>query len=119
MTIAIRTNQMETIKILIAKGANLELCNGAGISPLSGAVYQNNLDLVTLLVENGASIKTYDDYQATPFQNAVIKKHMEIVTFLMENGADLKLKTKHFRNNSIELSLKGNTIDIMKKLIHH
>ena len=78
----------------------------------------NNLDIVKLLVENGASINTRDGYGGSPFHNAVSEKHMEILTFFMENGADMRLKTKHFRNNSIELALKGYSINILKKLIH-
>ena len=118
MTIAIHFNQIEIVKLLIGKGTNLELCDGAGSSPLSGAVHQNNLDIVKLLVENGASINTRDGYGGSPFHNAVSEKHMEILTFFMENGADMRLKTKHFRNNSIELALKGYSINILKKLIH-
>ena len=72
-----------------------------------------------LLVENGASINIYDGGGGTPFQNAVLENHVEMVTYLIENGADLKLRTKNFRNNSIELALKDNIINILKKLIYH
>ena len=71
-----------------------------------------------LLVENGASINTRDEHGATPFQNAVIEKHMEIMAFLMENEADLKLKTRHFKYDSIEIALKQDGIDIVKKLLY-
>ena len=106
-------------KVLIASGADLDLCSSAGVSPLQMAVYEYNLDVVKLLVENGASINTQDLCGGASFHYAVIGNCMKIITYLIENGADLKLRTKHFRNNSIELALKGKKIDIVKKLIHH
>ena len=64
-------------------------------------------------------MNTRDRNGSTPFQDAVIEKHMEIISFFMDIGADLKIKTKYYRNNSVELALKGNAINIIKKLIHH
>ena len=81
-------------------------------------VIKNNLDIVKVLVENGASINTHDGCGGTPFHYAVSEKHIEIVTYFMESGADLKLKTKHFKNNSIELALRCNSINTLKKLVY-
>ena len=115
LTLAIEMN-FEAVKLLIANGANIDLCNGFGISPLSIAVYRNKLDVVKFLVQNGASININDGDGRTPFQNAVVEEHMEIITYLMENGADIQRRTNYFRHNSIELALKKNQINIMKKI---
>ena len=86
--------------------------------PLSKASLQNNLEIVKLLVENGAKINSNDVSGWTPFQNAIKEKHLEVIHFLMDNGADLKIRTKQFKNNAIELALKGGEINIVKKLIY-
>ena len=75
--------------------------------------------MVKFLIANCAKINTRDGSGLTPLQDAVIEENMEIISFFMENGADLKIKTKHFRNNSIELALKRNSINILKKLLQH
>ena len=108
----------EAVKVLIANGANIDLCNGAGNSPLSKAILQKNLEIVKLLVENGAKINSNYVRGMTPFQNAIKEKHLEVINFLMDNGADLKIRTKHFKNDAIELALKEGEINIVKKLIY-
>ena len=75
--------------------------------------------MVKFLIANCAKINTRDGSGLTLLQDAVIEENMEIISVFMENGADLKIKTKYFRNNSVELALKRNSINILKKLLQH
>ena len=114
LTYAISYEKVEALKVLIANGAIIDLRNGGGNSPLS----RNNLEIVRLLVENGVKINSNYVKGKTPFQRAIKEKHLEIIDFLMENGADLKIRTKNSKNNAIELALKEDEINIVKKLIY-
>ena len=71
-----------------------------------------------LLLENGAKINSNDASGWSPFQNAIKEKNLEMINFFMENNAELKIRTKHFKYNAIELALKIDAINIVKKLIH-
>ena len=114
---AIKLNKIEAVKVLIANGANLDLCTGALYSPLSSAIYINNFNIIRLLVETGASLNRHDGTGNTPFHSAVLHKNMEILTYFQENGANLSSRTKNNRENAIELALKKNQITIMKMLL--
>ena len=118
ITYAIDKNKINSVELLISKGANLNHNLSNGQSPLSIAVEEDNLEMAKLLVENGAAFNTHDGDGATPFQNAVIENRMAIVKFCRENGANLVMRTVNFRNNSLELAMKHNHIDMLKQLIH-
>ena len=118
MTYAINFEKKEAVKVLIANGANLDLCNGVGRSPLSKAISRNNLEIGKILVENGAKINSNYVKGMTPFQKAIKEKKLEMIHLLMENGADMKIRTKNSKNNAIELALKEGEINIVKKLIY-
>ena len=75
--------------------------------------------MVKFLIANCAKINTWDGSGLTLLLDAVIEENMEIISVFMENGADLKIKTKYLRNNSVELALKRNSINILKKLLQH
>ena len=110
---AISTNKIETVKVLIANGANVNL------GPLSAAVYKNYFKIVKLLVENGALINLHNSIGKTPFHSAILHKNMSIITYFLENGANLISRTKNNNENAIELALKKNEPIIMKKLLNH
>ena len=108
-----------TVKVLIANGAKLDICNGAGTSPLSKAVFEKDLETIKILLENGASMNHNDFTGWTPFLNSIrYKPNLEMIKFLMENGADLKIRTKHSKNSALELALMVDEINIVKKLIY-
>ena len=115
---AINENKINSVKLLISKGANLNYRLPNGISPLSIAVVKDNLEIVKLLVENGAEINTHDGHGASPFQNAVFENRMAIVKFFRENGANLVMRTINLKNNAVELAIKNDHIDILKQLVH-
>ena len=110
---------METIKCLIAQGADLNLKPSNKISALSKAVSKDNLDIVKLLVENGAIINTHEKNGETPFHRAILNNHKEIIKFLIEKGADLFCRTVILKNNSIEVAMKEKQNSILKMLLHH
>lgn len=59
--IAVATNNLEVAKLLLEKGANLEIKNKNNLTPLSLAIfcYEKNpkyLDMIKFLVESGAEV---------------------------------------------------------------
>jgi len=54
----VNTCNIENIKILIEKGADINCINGL---PLRNAIIKGDFSIVSFLVENGAYINAYDD----------------------------------------------------------
>ena len=55
--------------MLVANGANPNLLNGNGVSPLTRAVLLQNQEWVKLLVEKGAKINALDGDGYLPFHD--------------------------------------------------
>ena len=56
----------EVVQLLIEKGADVNLKNGDGATPLHSAAFLGRVDVAKLLLENGADIKTHNNDGATP-----------------------------------------------------
>merc|ERR1719245_1295542 len=104
---------------LVAAGANVNIADDHGDTPLMiasshghlsivkllydheadvtavaliRAARNGHLDIVKYLVENGSDINVKDNYGVTAMMYAAWYDHLEIVKYLVENGADINVK---------------------------
>ena len=86
--------QKEITQILVAKGANVNATNKAGITPLMCAVMgQGDCKEVTeILIANGANINTQDSAGRTPLHIAILNGQPNMVMLLLEKGADVNVR---------------------------
>ena len=84
---AASNGHIETVKLLISKGADVNIKDENGWTPLHLATLNRHLKLVKLLVSKGANINTESDYAYTPLQFALSSKHTKIAEFLKSHGA--------------------------------
>jgi ankyrin repeat protein len=91
----------EVVKLLIEKGADINVKNNFGSTPLHYASNEGNTEVVKLLIDNGADINVKDRADTTPLHKASFKGHTEVVNLLIENGADI-----HVKDNSGDTPLK-------------
>ena len=71
------------IQVLIGEGANPNLCNGIGRSPLSEAILIHSLEIATFLVENGANVNAVDADGYSPFHKAVKSDSAKILKYFI------------------------------------
>ena len=90
------------VKLLINKGAQVNVQNRYGVSPLLLCAESGNQDLVQALVEAGADVNitphgelAEENFLAgqTPLFGAAKKGHLEICEYLIRNGADVNAVT--------------------------
>ncbi|XP_015189072.1 PREDICTED: ankyrin-3-like [Polistes dominula] len=95
------THDVSVAKLLIDKGANVNIKDRYGCTPLH-SVYK--ISVVKCLVENGADIHAKNDDGETPLHR---NSNFPIVKYLIEKGADVNISNKdgytplHFAKNVI------------------
>jgi ankyrin repeat protein len=68
---AARENCIACVDVLLAKGADIDLADPDGVSPLHLAVMNANWDLAKKLIDAGASVDQWDIFGASPLFTAV------------------------------------------------
>lgn len=89
-------NDAETVKVLLAAGANPAVTNRFGASPLSEAALSGNAGLLTLLLDAGADAKS----MATPDGETVLMRaarsgSVDAVRLLLDRGADVNARERY------------------------
>lgn len=73
---------LEMIKLLISKGADVTATNNRGETPLISAAKWGHLDYVRLLVDTGSDIKRESNSGQTALDFARLRKRSHVVTYL-------------------------------------
>ncbi|WP_342255471.1 ankyrin repeat domain-containing protein [Spiroplasma endosymbiont of Poecilobothrus nobilitatus] len=88
-------NNLEITKLLIDNGADVNLQDENGTTPIYYAISTDNIEIVKLLIDNGADVKNINKNGLTPLYYAIILDKKEMVQFLINNGADVNLRDKN------------------------
>lgn len=85
---AISKSHVGCVAELIKHGADVNLVDDAGLTPIFYAFH--DFQLVSLLVTNGANLEVVDKYGRTPIFLAVISGNAQMVELLMRYGANIE-----------------------------
>ena len=85
----LKENDLNLIKYLIENGANINIANKIGQTPLMIAISANNIMLSKYLLDRGADINIKNKYGQTPLMLAVESNNPSTVKWLIEKGADV------------------------------
>lgn len=77
------------VKELVERGANVNAQNDYGYSPMFYASRQNKLNIVKYLVENGAIVDIENRFGETPLMVASVNGNLEVVKYLIQSGANI------------------------------
>jgi len=105
---AAKEGDLDGVKDLLRRGADLEAKSNKGKTALHYAAAHGNLDVVNLLLQNGADINARDKDWHTPLMLAAIYGCNHTVQALINQGADTVAKT-----------LSGNTAAIYAENNNH
>ena len=96
--------RLEMLTLLIEAGANVNIHDDFGESPLSECVCDNEPETVKLLIANGANLNARDDEGSTPLFSAIICRQPEIVRLLIENGAEVNVVSTMPRESVLSMT---------------
>ena len=86
---AIENGRRDATLALIEQGADINLAQGDGTTPLHWAAYQLDVGLVERLLKRGAQANTANRYGASPLGEAVKAANAPIVALLLKAGSDV------------------------------
>ncbi|CAG8438172.1 572_t:CDS:2 [Ambispora leptoticha] len=88
--IACQQNNLEAVKDLISRGADINAQDNSDWTPLHEAAYAGHIEIVDYLLENGARVNAVDQEGDTPLHDACYQEHSKVVKLLLEYGADVE-----------------------------
>ena len=106
----------------ISSGANINIQENDGFTPLHMACQEGNIEIARILIQNNATVDALNKYTVTPLYYAIYYGYENITWLLLDNGAkvsylsqDPLLTAKHNGQTSFVNRLLGkNNIIILK-----
>lgn len=86
----------EIFELFIKKGANVNLQNSLGETPLHKAIFNNSVRLlmVDLLIQHKADVNKVNKHGETPLHYASQLDREDVALSLIKGGADINLKAE-------------------------
>jgi ankyrin repeat protein len=112
-------NYISISKMLLRKGAFVNLLDSAGHTPLHMACREGKLGLTEIFIAFGADIEVRDKVRGqTPLHLACLKPESYPVTeLLIKAGAKLNIQDKHRGDTPLHITTKGNCLRSLELLL--
>ncbi|MDX2359785.1 MAG: ankyrin repeat domain-containing protein [Crocinitomicaceae bacterium] len=93
-----RLNDVQLLKFLINNGGNINAVDRRNDSYLCMAIYENNLELIQFLIEKGIDVNQNCYFEEPPLVKAIEDDNIEYIKYLVEHGADVNAIGYNERN---------------------
>jgi serine/threonine-protein phosphatase 6 regulatory ankyrin repeat subunit B len=80
-------------KVLLKRGANIDLKSNEGFTALHMASRNGHFDIVNLLLKKGAKADVLTVKGVTPLYMASLNGHLKVIELLIRNGAQIDFKS--------------------------
>ena len=122
--IAAASGDLEIMRLLLDKGAQVNACDKEHCTPLMIASKNSHVNVVKLLIEREADLALQDQDGKTAIHYAVEKDYRdrnsdEILSCLIENGADVNVRSNDNCTPLMVGSRHNCHIDLLKLLVKH
>ena len=107
---------MDFVKLLVAKGANIEHTTDSKSSPLRGAAFDGHCEVCEFLIDNKADIDKPNQVGQSPLTIAAAMQKKECVELLIKKGADVNHKG-HNGDTPLHVSVESGAVEIAKILV--
>jgi len=112
---AITENNLSTIKNAVTNGANLNVKDSFGSTPLHIAVQSKNLEIVKYLVDQKANVNSKDNSGNTSLHTAIRSGSLEIVKYLIDQKANINSKDNS-GSTPLHTAIWSKNLEIIKYL---
>jgi ankyrin repeat protein len=90
--------EIESVKLLIGGGADINFQNDEGSTPLITAIAFQNSDIAQLFIDSGANVDIINNDGSTALILASLYGYVDIVKSLLDKGADKDIKNIYGRS---------------------
>ncbi len=101
---------------LISAGADVNIKDPSGKTPLEYAEAGGNVEIVQALILAGADIPSKDGFAQTPIHWAIGRGYNDLAKSLIDNGADIHALDGD-RNTPLHIAVRGGNIEVFQTLI--
>ena len=116
---AIKKNDLNEVKRLIAQNTDVNSCDNFNIPPLFYAVNQNQLEIVEELLKAGASVNHKEPLQnATPLHFAAKNGYTHIAQCLIKYGAFVNISDPRCSLNPLHAAAQGGHLETVQCLLN-
>lgn len=116
---ASRHGHLQIIKLLLAKGVDVNAKSQYERTALSEASGSGHLEIVKLLLAKGADVNAKDDSGRTALIFAAAEWNVEIVQALLDKGPDINVVGGRFCETALDCALSTGTDEVVKLLRAH
>jgi ankyrin repeat protein len=102
----------------IAAGADVNVAQGDGTTPLHWAVYKVDADLVRALLERGAKPDVINNYGSSPLAEAVKVANARLVEMLLNAGSNVEEPNQEGQT-ALMLAARAGSLDVAELLVRH
>ena len=114
---AVRLDDADRVKSLLAAGADARLANRYGVTPLTLAVSNGNPAIIRMLLDAGADANAVDPAAETMLMIASRVGIVEAVRVLLERGAVVDARDKTYQQTALMVAVRENHPAIVQLLI--
>lgn len=115
---AVKQNNLELAKELIAKGADVNQKDSSGNSLLIVSSANGSAEIVQLLISSGAALDAVDaNMKATALHAAAYLGHPEVMKLLVEHGIDLNAQGPYNGYTALHDAVLQNNTEGVKILV--
>lgn len=114
---SIKNNDLNSVKNIIASGADINAINKDGMTVLIVAAESGNIDIVKELINAGANVNKSSSIGWTPLMGASFEGNTEVVKELINSGADINAFGIKYKNTALMQAIRGENPEIVKILV--
>ena len=113
---ATQRGDKETVLKLLQQGADINVRDIQGRTPVMIATYQHNTDMVRALLQAGADVNIRDNNKENPLLHAGAQGWLDLLRLAIEAHADTKL-TNRFGGISIIPASERGHVEVVRELL--
>lgn len=113
---ALGEDQMQMFTLLIDNGADVNVKDEQGNTPLHYAAQEGQTEISRILISKGADVNAKGFEDATPLHAAAIGGNKDVVVSLLDAGADVDAEN-YMERTPLHLAAKSGHIDVVKVLL--
>ncbi|KAF2077715.1 hypothetical protein CYY_000962 [Polysphondylium violaceum] len=103
-----KENSLSCISLLLDKGADANIPNDQGETPLHVSCYYGLTDIAQALIGRGSNLEAKDEWAETPLHKCTYQNHHQQVKLLLEMGARVNAEN-HEGETPLHISVRKNS----------